>query len=765
MGLLNFKTKPLNTKEYRIAMSNVSNHFSLGKEIEKTRIKIDLEISNNYKSYWNEIYNTELSKVGINVLNRNSDGIRISALSNYGISNLQQLARYSESQLYQIRGIGQTNLDRIIRARQRETNIIKNQVKVRINPENRSSLATNLVQSLYNKIINRNTIMNVDKVKSSLHPKWYQEYKNASKVKNILFWIFRSETNQKLINSSAQYILDLSKNVEFLTMNQLFKSFFDNIKVNQTTSWNHFISNSTFYYAELDKHQSSDSNQNFTHAYELTQSQLINPREQRIQEINKIPDNFTGENFQFLTPDHIQQIESTEINLDLFKSTLRGYQKFGVKFAIKSRKVLLGDEMGLGKTVEAIALLSHLKSKTNNSSRYLVIVPSSVLINWIKEIEKHSELKSHKLHGKLFSNEISVWQMKGGVGITTYGHIHKLSDYGELQFDAIILDEAHFIKNHHTKRTQFASHLIKKAEHVLLLTGTPIENNLFEMNRLISFVNPELSHELESDIFFYKPDIYRHKVAQHYLRRNRKDVLKELPELMINEEWLEFSPKEKELYKDAVMSGNFMYMRRVGFMGGDRNQSSKLDRLLEICEEAKINNKKVLIFSFFLEVVEKIKSELGDDAVDTITGSVSSERRLEIIEEFKNNQKKYFLVSQVMAGGVGLNIQAASIVIIAEPQVKPSIEVQAISRSYRMGQVNDVMVYRLLTEKSIDESLVELLNHKQAIFDAYAKESHLADNSKEAKDVSEIGISKVILAKERARILGIDKTRKSEENI
>jgi SNF2 family DNA or RNA helicase len=82
-----------------------------------------------------------------------------------------------------------------------------------------------------------------------------------------------------------------------------------------------------------------------------------------------------------------------------------------------------------------------------------------------------------------------------------------------------------------------------------------------------------------------------------------------------------------------------------------------------------------------------------------------------------------------------------------------------------MGQVNDVMVYRLLTEKSIDESLVELLNHKQAIFDAYAKESHLADNSKEAKDVSEIGISKVILAKERARILGIDKTRKSEENI
>jgi SNF2 family DNA or RNA helicase len=285
------------------------------------------------------------------------------------------------------------------------------------------------------------------------------------------------------------------------------------------------------------------------------------------------------------------------------------------------------------------------------------------------------------------------------------------------------------------------------------MTGTPIENNLFEMNKLIGFVNSELSNELANDIFFYNPEIYRHKVAQHYLRRNRKDVLSELPDLMINEEWLEFSPKEKEIYKDAVMSGNFMYMRRVGFMGDDRSHCPKLDRLLEICEEAKINNKKVLIFSFFLEVIDKIKLQLGEDAVDIITGSVSSEKRLEIVEEFKNNPTKYFLVSQVMAGGVGLNIQAASIVIIAEPQLKPSIEVQAISRSYRMGQVNDVMVYRLLTEKSIDESLVELLNHKQAIFDAYAKESYLADNSNQAKDVSDVNIQKAILEKEKARIL------------
>jgi SNF2 family DNA or RNA helicase len=750
MGLINTKIKPIFSKEHRQALANLSNHFSLGNQIEKSWNQFDHEIQMNYQSFWNELFQNELSKIGVNVLNKNSDGIRISVLTNYGITTLLQLSKYSESQLYQIRGIGPTNLNRIINARQREINLIKNQIRVRINPDNRSMVATNLVQSIYNKIINKATFKNVEKVKSTLHPKWYQEYKNAIKLKNTLFWIFRRETSQIIINESAQFILDLSKNAEYITVNQLFKSFFDNMKVNPSISWSHFISNSTFYYAELEKHQNTI--QTPLNNYQNNQYKWIDPREQRIQEINKLPENFTGEKNLYLEPEYILKIENTMVSLDLFKSTLRGYQLFGVKFAINSKKILLGDEMGLGKTVEAIALLSHLKSNKTGTSRHLVIVPSSVLINWIKEVDKHSELKSFKLHGKHFNDEIKMWQSKGGVGITTYGHIHKIHAYGELNYDAIILDEAHYVKNHHTKRTQLASHLIKKSEYVLLMTGTPIENNLFEMNKLIGFVNTELSNELANDIFFYKPEIYRHKVAQHYLRRNRKDVLSELPDLMINEEWLEFSPKEKEIYKDAVMSGNFMYMRRVGFMGGDRSNCPKLDRLLEICEEAKINNKKVLIFSFYLEVIDKIKSELGEDAVDTITGAVSSEKRLEIVEEFKNNPKKFFLVSQVMAGGVGLNIQAASIVIIAEPQLKPSIEVQAISRSYRMGQVNDVMVYRLLTEKSIDESLVELLNHKQAIFDAYAKESYLADNSKEAKDISEVNIQKVILSKERARI-------------
>lgn len=756
MGLINTKIKPNFSKDHQFALKKLSDHFNLTINVEKSWNQIEQEIQQNYQAYWDELYQNELSKISVNILNRESDGIRISALTKSGITTLLQLARYSESQLYQIRGVGPTNLDRIIRARQRENNFIKNQIKVRINPDNKSMKATNLVQSLYNKVINRSTIKNIDKVKSSLHPKWYQEYKNAIKVKNKFFWIFRRENNQNIINASAQYILDLSRNPEYLTINQLLKSYFDNMKVNPKSCWDHFISNSTFYYAELEKYQVTNHNPDNDFS-----TQWIDNREQRIKEINALPENFTGEKSHFLTPELIQQIESTNVILDLFKSTLRGYQLFGVKFALNSKKVLLGDEMGLGKTVEAIAMLSHLKSNKEELSRHLVIVPSSVLINWIKEIEKHSELIPYKLHGKQFNYEVSMWQQNGGVGITTYGHIHKLYEYGELNYDAIILDEAHFVKNHHTKRTQVASQLIKKSEYVLMMTGTPIENNLFEMNKLIGFVNFDLSNELSSDIFFYKPEIYRHKVAHHYLRRNRKDVLKELPDLMINEEWLEFSNKEKEIYKDAVMSGNFMYMRRVGFMGGNRNDSPKLERLLEICEEAKSNNKKVLIFSFFLEVIETIKSELGDDAVDVINGSVSSEKRLEIVEEFKNNPNKHFLISQVIAGGVGLNIQSASIVIIAEPQIKPSIEVQAISRSYRMGQVNNVMVYRLLTEASVDESLVELLNHKQAIFDAYAKESYLADNSKQAKEVSEVNLQKAILAKEKARISNEGQLQKS----
>jgi SNF2 family DNA or RNA helicase len=756
MGIINLKIKRLNSKEYLDALGKIQKHFEQSDQIENSWDQLNFDIEKNFYDYKKDLLNNDLKRISLAALNKNGDGIRISALTNNGIYNLYDLSNYSESDLYQIRGIGPTNLSKIIWARNREINSVSNSLKVRINPEYKSYSSTKLILSLYKKIQNASVIKNVIKVKNSTHQKWKNLFIEAKKARNPFSWVFKSEQKQKEINSSINAIISLLSDPEYLTINQLFTTYFDHEGIESIEAWDHFSHNSIYYFSELERFHPLEY-------FQSNRTPLIKPvqpqepiqycNEEADYGVNVKPENFTGEKFHYLTQEKITEIEQTVVDLELFKSNLRSYQLFGVKFSIHSKKVLLGDEMGLGKTVEAIALLCHLTQVSQRKSHFLVIVPSSVLINWTKEVKKHSHLNVFKLHGREFHTEINSWKEKGGVAITTYGHIHKVSLVRELKYEAIVLDESHYIKNPNTKRTLTASKLIDKADNVLLMTGTPIENNLVEMNNMIGFLNEDLAYELQIDVQFYKPEIYRHKVANHYLRRNRKDVLLELPELTVSDEWIEFTSKEKDLYESAVVAGNFMLMRRIAFVGVENQLSSKMERLLELCDEAKKNNKKVLIFSFFLNVIERIKNQLGTDAVDSITGAISSEKRLEIVEEFTNSASKHFLVCQVMAGGLGLNIQAASVVIIAEPQIKPSIEVQAISRSYRMGQLRDVIVYRLLTQESVDEYMVELMNHKQAIFDAYAKQSYLADHSKEAKEIIEVNLIKIIMEKERKRLL------------
>ena len=150
--------------------------------------------------------------------------------------------------------------------------------------------------------------------------------------------------------------------------------------------------------------------------------------------------------------------------------------------------------------------------------------------------------------------------------------------------------------------------------------------------------------------------------------------------------------------------------------------------MLEIIEEAKAEGRKVIIFSFYLDVIEKISELLGSQCTEPINGSVTPNRRQEIIDDFDNAPAGKVLISQIIAGGTGLNIQSASVVIFCEPQLKPSIENQAIARAYRMGQARNVLVYRLLCENTIDERITEMLAEKQAIFNVFADKSVAADN-------------------------------------
>jgi SNF2 family DNA or RNA helicase len=216
---------------------------------------------------------------------------------------------------------------------------------------------------------------------------------------------------------------------------------------------------------------------------------------------------------------------------------------------------------------------------------------------------------------------------------------------------------------------------------------------------------------------------FRDKIAPVYYRRKREDVLNELPELIESREWCAMTPEEEEVYEEAVLSRRFADARRVSWNTPDLKDSSKANRLMEIVEEAKRSQRRVIVFSFFLDTVRRVCELLGERCMPPITGALTPARRQEIIDEFSRSPSGTVLPAQIQSGGTGLNIQAASVVIICEPQFKPSIENQAISRAYRMGQARNVLVYRLLCEETVDERITELLEQKQEIFDAFADES------------------------------------------
>lgn len=409
------------------------------------------------------------------------------------------------------------------------------------------------------------------------------------------------------------------------------------------------------------------------------------------------------------------------LNLLGLNCTLRKYQELGVKYILHQKNVLLGDEMGLGKTIQAIASMVCLKN--SGETHFLVICPASVLTNWQREVEKHSDLTAIKIHGTNKIENLNIWLQNGGVGVTTYETTANLRLPEDFKISLLIVDEAHYIKNPDAKRTKNTKKICKKCERILFMTGTALENRVDEMISLISILQPQIALSIRNITYMAHAQKFREKVSPVYFRRKRSDVLTELPELIESEEWCEISKEEEFLYENAILDKHYANARRVSWNVDDLNNSSKAQRLLEILEEAEDEERKVIVFSFFLDTIQKIALLLQDKCYGPITGEIPPQRRQEIIDEFDDAPDGSVLVAQIQSGGTGLNIQSASVVVICEPQFKPSIENQAISRSYRMGQARNVLVYRLLAEDTIDEQLNKLLKDKQKVFDAFADKS------------------------------------------
>ncbi|MGF1646277.1 MAG: DEAD/DEAH box helicase, partial [Kineosporiaceae bacterium] len=430
------------------------------------------------------------------------------------------------------------------------------------------------------------------------------------------------------------------------------------------------------------------------------------------------------------------------------RGALRGDQAFGARFALAQRRVLLGDEMGLGKTVQAIAAMAHLRAI--DRTHFLVVCPASVLVNWTREVSARSRLRVHRLHGDDREAAAAAWSRHGGVGVTTFDALRALP--ADLPAPAmLVVDEAHYVKNPGAQRSAAVAAWAERAERVLFLTGTPLENRVGEFTALVSQLQPAL---VPAAAAAPGPHAFRRAVAPAYLRRNTEDVLGELPPLVRVEDWVELRAADADAYREAVAAGNFMAMRRAAYAPGHRAGSAKLDRLCDIVEEAAANARKVVVFSNFRDVLRVAAEAVAASCpvVGPVSGSVRAADRQALVDEFAGVAGGAVLVSQIQAGGVGLNMQAASVVVLCEPQLKPTIEDQAVARAHRMGQVRSVQVHRLLAADSVDERLLELLRAKTELFDDHARRSETAAAAPAALDVSDAELARRVVADEQRRL-------------
>lgn len=660
-------------------------------ERENVRTKADALFADRYK--------TALENMEIEHLSKGKQGIRISFLRDKGYTNLWQVKNLSYSQICAIDGLGEQSARKILDlVKQIEANTKEN-LKVRINPDFPTNADNELVKALYIMIKNSQLRPDCKRIYDSNCRQVNAEVNALKKAKNGLSWLFASKSKKQLADNASRTLADRLSG-EFGST-ALIDAYNANNKADLGLCYGDFAANSVAYYTAL---------------------------EQVGKSFAKDTAADTG-----LSSELLAEIEAHTLDLTGLNATLRSYQTFGVKYIVHQKRTLLGDEMGLGKTMQAIAAMVALKNEGKH--HFMVVCPASVLINWCREITKFSDMEVFKVHGG-DDETLLEWRKNGGVAVTTYESISRFELPEKFRFAMVVADEAHYVKNPQAKRTKALSSLLSKSDGVLFMSGTPLENKVEEMCFLVSLLNKEISAEIEKVKYISTAEQFRAELAPVYLRRTRDDVLTELPELVEKEQWCDVNPTEQRAYRDAVMSENFMAIRQVSWNVENMEDSTKAQRLLELCDKAREEGRKVIVFSFFRETLRKAQSLLSDRCMEVITGEVSPQRRQEIVDEFGKADAGAVLISQVQAGGTGINIQCASVIIFCEPQIKPSIENQAISRAYRMGQVRDVLVYRLLSDETIDERMLEILSTKQEAFDNFADVSVVGEESLEMEDKS-----------------------------
>ena len=636
----------------------------------------------------------EVQQIPIKDLSKSFTRLPLQALEANRITTMYDLLKYNHRQLEALDGIGDETADKLMLALHRSTAAIKNQIHYRIDLEHLTDRDKEILQEIYFYLHTKENYAKLNAIYQETERGIQEAYDNSGLIQNFFGWIFSSRKKKQKFLTAVEDVKYFNQSSYVETIMQ----FYDNCtalkNVDFETILRDYKEHAIQYYTVIEKFADIEIKDDVDEDIDVSL---------------------------------LKQIQATPLLLESFHTELRHYQEFGTKYILHQKRVLLGDEMGLGKTIQAIAAMNHLNHKGHRY--FLVICPAGLLLNWKREIEKLTDMQAYMLHGTGIS-DFEIWKSDGGIAIINYEGLDKIIFDKDFPLDMVVVDEAHFVKNKEAQRTRNTVRMIEQAEYALYMTGTAIENNVDEMCYLIECLNPSIASEVKDMKYLAKADLFRKKIAPVYLRRKRVDVLMELPELTIHDEWCMMNEEEIISYRKAVESGNFMAMRRVSW--GSLN-STKAERMVELCLQALGEGRKVVIFSYFLETLSFVTDLLLGKSLPVISGKLSLEKRQEILRQFDEPVARVLPI-QINVGGIGLNIQTAEIVILCEPQLKPSDEMQAISRVYRMGQINHVFVYRLLSADTIDEVLVKRLHEKQNIFNQFADESEISDQLEQLKE-------------------------------
>jgi SNF2 family DNA or RNA helicase len=476
-----------------------------------------------------------------------------------------------------------------------------------------------------------------------------------------------------------------------------------------------------------------------------------------------------------------ENIEDTKMPVH-FKGDLRSYQKAGYNWFSFLRAYNFGgclaDDMGLGKTIQTLAMLQKLKEEdqeNNTHSTSLIVMPTSLIYNWLNEAKKFTpKLKIHAHTGTSRNKDVGRFS-NYDIVITTYGITRVDIDVlKEFYFSYIILDESQNIKNPSSKSFKAVKAL--KSRHKLILSGTPVENSVGDLWTQLTFLNPGL---LGTQAFFneeYVQAIEKRKdedkakklqaiIKPFVLRRTKEQVAAELPAKTeqifycnMSDDQAAYYEKTKSAYRNDLLSsmddGTYA-KKQVQLLQGltalrqlanhpvmiddtYESDSGKFENVIHTLDNVLKGGHKVLIFSQFVKHLSIFRQYLNDEKIPFTYLDGATKNRGEIVAEFQQNTElKVFLIS-IKAGGVGLNLTQADYVFILDPWWNPAVEQQAIDRTHRIGQDKKVFIYKFIAKDTVEEKILALQNRKKKLASSLitTEESFFKSLSKE--DISEL---------------------------